>query len=312
MAASGSSHALRVLSCLNQQRAVGTFCDAALNLGSGMVFLAHRNILACFSDLFHQSAASEFCLQECPEDGLELLLNFVYTGELRLDNHNLRNVRHAASSLCVDEVLSLCRQFEATSESPAPQKRKRGRPRKPTLCPVKEEKENATKVTDADATTVSHRMASASTTTTTRSGRIVKGPRRLVPEENPFVDFTVPDTSSERPPHMPTEAKTGEPVRDNLDQPAGQTEAEDEEEEAVGRFEPVTEETDDEYVPAEELSSLSASASAWKRRAQLKTDKAVEGESRKDAVQCPICDKSFKSKYYLKVHNRYRPAVSAC
>lgn len=88
--------------------------------------------------------------------------------------------------------------------------------------------------------------------------------------------------------------------------------AEEDDEDAVERFEPVTEETDEDYVPAEELSSLSASVpSAWARRAQLKTDKcekskAVEGESKKDSVQCPICDKSFKSKYYLKVHNRYK------
>lgn len=239
MSASESSHALRVMTCLNQQRALGRFCDAALNLGSGMVFLAHRNILACFSDLFQQSAASasapctEFCLQECPKDGLELLLNFVYTGELKLDNQNLHNVQHAASSLCVEEVLSLCQQFKATSEDPAPQKRKRGRPRKPTsdskpLCSVKEEKENVTwsKVSDADATMVCQNMASTSTTTT-RSGRIVKGPRRLIPEEDPFIDFTIPDKSSKRPPHIPTEReKTGEPVSDNPDPPTGETEVE--------------------------------------------------------------------------------------
>lgn len=82
--------------------------------------------------------------------------------------------------------------------------------------------------------------------------------------------------------------------------------AEEDDEDAVERFETVTEETDEEYVPPEELSCSSASAlSAWKRRAQLKTDKSSKAvESKKDSVQCPICDKSFKSKYYLKVHNR--------
>lgn len=90
--------------------------------------------------------------------------------------------------------------------------------------------------------------------------------------------------------------------------------AEEEDEDAEERFEPVTEGTDEEYAPAEELSSSSASVpSAWERRAQLKRDKcesskAGEGESKKDCVQCPICDKSFKSKYYLKVHNRYKQA----
>lgn len=86
----------------------------------------------------------------------------------------------------------------------------------------------------------------------------------------------------------------------------------EDDEDAVEKFEPVHEETDEEYLPAEESSSLSASVlSAWKRRARLKTgnpenSKAVGGESKKDSVQCPICDKSFKSKYYLKVHNRYK------
>lgn len=226
-----SSHAVRVMSCLNQQRALGSFCDAVLNVGSGLTFLAHRNILACFSDLVQQSAAApcaEFCLQGCPEDGLELLLNFVYTGELKLDNHNLHNVQHAASSLCVGEVLNLCQQFKASSEDPAPLKRKRGRPRKPAsdsnpLCSGKEEKENVIKVTDVDASVVSQSLAS---TTTTRSGRIVKGPRRLMPDENPFIDFTTPDISSKRPPHIPTEAKIGEPVVANPHQPTGETEVE--------------------------------------------------------------------------------------
>uniref|UniRef100_A0A4W6FUC4 BTB domain-containing protein n=1 Tax=Lates calcarifer TaxID=8187 RepID=A0A4W6FUC4_LATCA len=54
MPAPGSSHAQRVLSSLNQQRAVGKFCDAVLNVGGGVVYLAHRNILACFSELFQQ------------------------------------------------------------------------------------------------------------------------------------------------------------------------------------------------------------------------------------------------------------------
>lgn len=234
MPAAESRHALRVLACLNQQRAVGTFCDAALNVGSGMIFLAHRNILACFSDLFQQPAASstaqctELCLQECPEDGLELLLNFVYTGQLKLDNHNLLNVQHAASSLCVEEVLSLCQQFKATSEDPVPLKRKRGRPRKPTsdpkpLCLVKEEKEIVLKVSDADAPTVSPSMAS---TTTTRSGRVVKGPRRLLPDENPCGDSTTPDVSSKRPPHTPSEATSGEPLVENPDRPTGEAEVE--------------------------------------------------------------------------------------
>lgn len=84
-----------------------------------------------------------------------------------------------------------------------------------------------------------------------------------------------------------------------------------EDDDDVGDFEGITEDTDEEYVPIAEPSSLAPSTStARKRKAQSKTDKnengeAVEEDSKKDSVQCPICDKSFKSKYYLKVHNRY-------
>uniref|UniRef100_A0A3B4XVY6 Zinc finger and BTB domain containing 48 n=1 Tax=Seriola lalandi dorsalis TaxID=1841481 RepID=A0A3B4XVY6_SERLL len=235
MPAAESNHAQRVLSSLNQQRAVGRFCDAVLNVGGGVVYLAHRNILACFSELFQQSnmptsPCMEFCLQECPNDGLELLLNFVYTGELKLNPDNLDKVQQAAASLCVPEALALCQQFKETSVDPVPFKRKRGRPRK-----------------------------SASDTTSQCS----------VKEEN-----------------LPTE------------------------DEDVGDFEGITEGSDEEYVPiAEATSSAPSTSTARKRKAQSKTEKtengeAVEEDSKKDSVQCPICDKSFKSKYYLKVHNR--------
>ncbi len=90
---------------------------------------------------------------------------------------------------------------------------------------------------------------------------------------------------------------------------------EGEEEDDVGDFEGIAEDTDEEYVPMAEPSSLNPSTStAQKRVSQRKTDKKENGEAvgedpKKDYVQCPICGKSFKSKYYLKVHNRYLTPV---
>ncbi|XP_032376358.1 telomere zinc finger-associated protein isoform X2 [Etheostoma spectabile] len=342
MPAAESSHAQRVLSSLNQQRAVGRFCDAVLNVGGGVVYLAHRSILACFSELFQQpnmptAPCTEFCLEECPNDGLELLLNFVYTGELKLDPENLDNVKHAATSLCVPEALTLCQQFKDTSVDPAPFKRKRGRPRKSTSdttlrCSVKEENlVPITKGTSSFDTAPTHFSMAA--TTTTRCGRVVKGPRRLVTDETPDTDLSVPEKAGKKAPLIPTERESDYVVVENLnpEQPAGENqiidlqadinensvsqamekeEEEEEEEDDVGDFEGMTEETDEEYVPVEEPSSLSPSTStARRRKAQSQTDgkengEAVEEDSKKDSVQCPSCDKSFKSKYYLKVHNR--------
>lgn len=101
-----------------------------------------------------------------------------------------------------------------------------------------------------------------------------------------------------------TEAQT-----DVTDNGVRQAVEEVEEEDDVGDFEGIAEDTDEEYVPIEEPSSLSPSTSTARKRKAQKTDKNENGEavgedSRKDSVQCPICDKSFKSKYYLKVHNR--------
>ncbi|XP_033485137.2 zinc finger and BTB domain-containing protein 48 [Epinephelus lanceolatus] len=341
MPAAESSHAQRVLSSLNQQRAAGRFCDAVLNVGGGVVYLAHRNILACFSELFQQSnmptaSCMEFCLQECPSDGLELLLNFIYTGDLKLDPDNLDKVQHAAATMCVPEALTLCQQFKESSVDPSPLKRKRGRPRKSTSdtaphCSVKEENLfTATKDESSfDNATANLSTAATTTTTTTRSGRVVKGPRRLVTDESPNTDFTAPEKASKKTPLIPTETERGDLCLEsrNPDQPTGETETsnsqtdtndngvnqvteEAEDEEDVEDFEGITEDTDEEYVPVDEPSSSAPSTStARKRKTQSKTDKnengeAVEEDSKKDSVQCPICDKSFKSKYYLKVHNR--------
>ncbi|KAL6119450.1 zbtb48 [Pungitius sinensis] len=337
MPSAKSHHALRVLSSLNQQRAVGRFCDAVLHAGDGAVYLAHCNILACFSERFQQSnmptpPCGEVFLQECPNDGLELLMNFVYTGELMLDPDNLEKVQDAAVSLCVPEALTLCKQFKEKSAGPVPLRRKRGRPRKSTpdttpYGPSREE--NSLTVTKDESrfntATVNCSMDAATATTTTRFGRVVKGPRRLVTVEGTTEDFTAPEKIYKK--HQPVAMKT---ERDNdvevPYQPAGETEitdlqidmkdsavgqvpegeeAEDDEEDDVGELGGITEDTDEEYVPVEEpASSVPSTSTARKCKVQSGTDHLLEEDSKKDSVQCLICDKSFKSKYYLKVHNR--------
>ncbi|XP_041654484.1 telomere zinc finger-associated protein [Cheilinus undulatus] len=334
MSAAASIHAQRVLSSLNQQRAAGKFCDAVLNIGGGVVHLAHRNILACFSELIQQPDMqtppyTEFCLQECPNDGLELLLNFVYTGELKLDPENLDKVQQAAVSLSVPEAVTLCQQFRETSVNPAPGKRRRGRPRKSAQdatpsCLVKEENfiTNTKEEPSYDAAAAS---SGTSTITTTRSGRLVKGPRRLVTDESPHTDSTSLDKGSKNTLIAPIEREGGEALENQsveievielqIDLNAKDVcqvaeEAAEDDDEDGGDFEAMNDDADEEYIPTAEPSSSASSTSALrKRRPVCKAEKnengeAVEEDSKKDCVQCPICDKSFKSKYYLKVHNR--------
>uniref|UniRef100_A0A3P9H2P7 Zinc finger and BTB domain containing 48 n=1 Tax=Oryzias latipes TaxID=8090 RepID=A0A3P9H2P7_ORYLA len=230
-----SHHARRVLSSLNQQRATGRFCDAVLNVGQGELYLAHHSVLACFSELFKPSdnpasLSIEVSLNGCPGDGLQLLLNFIYTGNLKLDLSNLEKVTQAASSLCVPEVLELCQQFKETSVDLV--KRKRGRPRK----------SETSKALNEDL---------------------------------------LPSASEDLDTH-----RNGEDDED----------AED--------FECVAVDTDEEYAPVSEHTP-SAQLVAKNPKAESKTSvDAVEDDSRTDSVSCATCHKSFKSKYYLKVHNR--------
>ncbi|XP_071758728.2 zinc finger and BTB domain-containing protein 48 [Centroberyx gerrardi] len=335
MPAQESSHAQHVLSSLNQQRAVGRFCDAMLNVGGGVVYLAHRNVLACFSELFQESnmpaiPCMEVCLQECPNDGLELLLNFVYTGELKLDPVNLEKVQRAAASLCVPEALALCQRFTESSTETVPVKRKRGRPKKSTSdtashCPVKEETSLAI-TKDEPSFDAATAVSAAAATTTTRSGRKVKGPRRLV-GESPSTDFTPAEKASRRALLIPVEKESYDAAVEGQSplQPTGETEmaelqidindngvsqANEDEEEDDGDFEGLNEDSDEEYVPIAQPGSIAPSTSTTRRRkAQSKADKkengeAVEEDSKKGSVHCPTCDKAFRSKYYLKVHNR--------
>ncbi len=204
MLAEGTSHAQRVLSLLNQQRGLGHFCDAMLSTASGQVHLAHRNVLACFSHLFQDPSSNAPCMKidlplECPDDGLELLLNFFYTGELQLDDSNLEKIQNAASGLSVPDSLIPCQSlpgvenlqspvlseddkdkplFPLTSADAQPDHTPKGKTRswqrmknKPDACRVGSE------VTAGDDD-----PPASTSTTTTRSGRRVKGPNRLVGE----------------------------------------------------------------------------------------------------------------------------------
>ncbi|XP_055079079.1 telomere zinc finger-associated protein [Periophthalmus magnuspinnatus] len=308
------SHAQRVLSVLNQQRALGKLCDAALSAREGLIRLAHRNILACFSDMFQDIAQNSVVvtLTDCPDEGLELLLDFIYTGELPLDNNNCHMVQLAATSLCVQDVITMCQQFNKPTEDTV--KRKRGRPKKNITAANNEVNVPVTKPDEED---LGNTEESKVTTTTTRSGRVVNCPKRLkadapANEQNQDALFLIEEV-----------------VLPNLEQ-------------AVGECEPSSGQSDPDYMaPLEEengddpdfVGFVENSLDSWdhneletpaatpeKKRRKSQTKAATIKDGEKDGengqggeegdkgegarVQCPVCNKSFKSKYYLKVHNR--------
>nr|XP_057906889.1 telomere zinc finger-associated protein isoform X2 [Doryrhamphus excisus]XP_057906890.1 telomere zinc finger-associated protein isoform X2 [Doryrhamphus excisus] len=280
-----AEHAQRVLSMLNQQRAAGRFCDTLLKVSDGGVYSAHRGVLACFSQAFQSaemSAGEELSLHECSGQGLELLLDFVYTGQLKLDPGVLDKVRSAASSLRVPEALALCQCFRDTPEDAPPLKRGRGRPRKTEAADVVSDA-NCTASAQDDTGSDAH-AGSVSAPATTRSGRVVKGPRRLMPDEDAAGDVaqkSPPPLCHDIPEQTAAGSQATELPSDVNDTDAGED------------FETAVPDSDEEYIPA--------------RRRQLTSDdggEAVAAEESMNSARCPVCGKVFKSKYYLKVHNR--------
>lgn len=212
------AHAQWVLSELNQQRRLGKFCDVMLSAQSGQVFLAHRNILACFSRMFQDLSSSTPCTEinlpkECPVDGLELLLHFFYTGEIQLNGDNEVKVRCAANGLSVPDLLipaqssvgsaigtsgSFCN--EDTNEKTLFHSLTLDT--KPDLSAMPQSafqqqvtSNGETSARSEAAVAELDESSSTSAATVTRSGRRVRGPSRLVKENAVSV---VPKASATR------------------------------------------------------------------------------------------------------------------
>lgn len=200
-------HAQRVLSMLNQQRELGQFCDVMLNASTGQVYFAHRNILACFSQLFQDGSSTTTrsmqvnLPQECPPDGLKLLLDFFYTGELKLENVSWEQVHDAASALSVSETLIPSQTLEglgSVETNLADLTTSKTKPESSVLAGDKADGRPA-KGRNRYRQKAGHKVdgpsgmieTPVSITVTTRSGRRVKEPRRLVGQNSKEVSSQI-------------------------------------------------------------------------------------------------------------------------
>uniref|UniRef100_A0A671RKB2 Zinc finger and BTB domain-containing protein 48-like n=1 Tax=Sinocyclocheilus anshuiensis TaxID=1608454 RepID=A0A671RKB2_9TELE len=297
--AEGTSHAQRVLSLLNQQRGLGHFCDAMLSTASGQVHLAHRNVLACFSHLFQDPSSNMPCIKielplECPDDGLELLLNFFYTGELQLDDSNLEKIQNAASGLSVPDSLIPCQSLPGVENLQSPTRSWQRTKNKSDACRVGSE------VTASDDD-----PPASTSTTTTRSGRHVKGPNRLV-GESPMSTVMRQGAGRRKPSSL--EDKEQETSATEYGDHLKHQDMSETEVDRGDSMDILIEGTDEEYVPHDSPCSTSKTPRGKRKRHEKCTNKENgEGTSKdrkKGSVQCPTCHKTFLSKYYLKVHNR--------
>ncbi|KAJ8283105.1 hypothetical protein COCON_G00056240 [Conger conger] len=113
-----NGHATAILQGLDHFRSDKTLCDVTLESGDGSeTFPVHRVIMASASEYFRTAFTGGMLAQGVVRlagvsgRGLRSVVDFVYTGGLRLDMDSLRDTLEAANQLQVQPVLQLCNQL---------------------------------------------------------------------------------------------------------------------------------------------------------------------------------------------------------
>lgn len=113
-----SSQRTGLLSGFQRLRSLGLMCDVVLEAG-GVSFPCHRALLASSSEyfwaLFGETTAERFAgcvsLPALTPEGLEAVLDFLYSGWLSISPPTLHSVLQAARYLQVEPAVSICERF---------------------------------------------------------------------------------------------------------------------------------------------------------------------------------------------------------
>ncbi|KAM6903460.1 zinc finger and BTB domain-containing protein 10 isoform 2-T2 [Lycodopsis pacificus] len=115
-----NSYCYQLLQELDKQRKSGILCDVNIVV-SGRVFRAHKNILVAGSRFFKtlycltkgesQDQATVTHLDVAAVQGVTVILDFLYSGNLLLTSQNAIEVMSVASYLQMSEVVHSCRAF---------------------------------------------------------------------------------------------------------------------------------------------------------------------------------------------------------
>ena len=104
---------------LNDYRNSETFCDVIVQCDDGTEFPAHRVILAAMSEYFHTSFCGSFMdsnakvyhLSGVDAKSMAYLLDYFYTGNIKMSTTNIAEILHAADFLLVKQLKDKCKKF---------------------------------------------------------------------------------------------------------------------------------------------------------------------------------------------------------
>jgi len=115
-------HSLQLLEQLNFQRQKKLFCDVTIRVTAGQTFAAHRCVLAASSPKLrslvsltasHGKLKSVILLKSLTVCGFEPVLEYIYTGELKLDVENIDEVLATACYLELPDIVELCKRMSS-------------------------------------------------------------------------------------------------------------------------------------------------------------------------------------------------------
>lgn len=111
-------HGTRILANLSEQRDKGKFCDVELVL-DGKSFGGHRAVLAASSPYFEamfstgleDSQQKTIEIHDITPSVFELLIGFIYKGEIHINQENCQDILSASNMLGLSDVVQACCEF---------------------------------------------------------------------------------------------------------------------------------------------------------------------------------------------------------
>ncbi|XP_029342509.1 kelch-like protein 3 isoform X2 [Acyrthosiphon pisum] len=113
-----NSHSARILEDLQSLRKNEVLCDIRFEADDGKIIIGHKNVLMAASPYF-RAMFSNFdernkdlvTIKELDSTILQLLVDYIYTGEIMVTKENVQTLLSAANVLQLDYVNDICAEF---------------------------------------------------------------------------------------------------------------------------------------------------------------------------------------------------------
>ncbi|CAB3378215.1 actin-binding protein IPP [Cloeon dipterum] len=120
-------HHSKILQNLNKLRQNTTFCDVEVSAGDGISIKAHRVVLSASTPYFEamfsrgliEERQSNIILHSINGYILRILIDFIYTGDVRITRDNVQDVMAAADMIQLKDVVTTCTQFMKSELHPS-------------------------------------------------------------------------------------------------------------------------------------------------------------------------------------------------